>query len=281
MRWQDVLGAAARQLEQAKVDSPRLVAEVLLAHALGVQRVQLLAGLAEALREPERAGLFQALVERCAAGEPLAYVVGQQAFYDLDFECDPRALIPRPETELLVEALLEARFSTPAIRLADVGTGTGCVGVTLAVHLPDALVYAIDASPGALELARRNARRHNVAERVIFLHGDVLAALPVPVHAMAANLPYVSTAEWEALPDAIRLHEPRAALDGGADGLDLVRRLLAEAPGRLLPGGRLALEIGAQQGPAAAHLAQRAFPSARVTLKQDYAGLDRLVVIET
>lgn len=285
----DALSAAAQQLAQADVDSPRLAAEVLAAHALGLARAQLATSDA-----PIPQPLFQALVDRCASGEPLAYVVGHKAFYDLDLACDPRALIPRPETELLVETILNFKptrssaaqawaldVSTPS--LVDVGTGTGCIAVTLAAHWPGARVYATDVSPEALALARYNAERCGVSERIVFLQGDLLAGLPGPVHVIAANLPYVTTAEWEALPRSIRLHEPRLALDGGADGLDQIRRLLApaEAPAYLLPGGVLVLEIGSTQGPAAAQLVRAAFPAARVQVKQDYAGLDRLVVAET
>jgi release factor glutamine methyltransferase len=328
----DALKEAAQQLEQAKVDSPRLAAELLLAHALGVSRTQLLAGSgspsltclqARHLATPSPAclqarhlvtlspghlAIFHSLVERCAGGEPLAYVLGHKEFYDLDLACDSRALIPRPETELLVETVLNkyqisnCKLQTPALtctcakaqrrrecvtvgasvaKIADIGTGSGCVALTLAAHRPEAVVYAVDVSADALGLARQNAQRCGLAGRITFLQGDLLEPLPEAVNVIAANLPYVTTPEWEVLPSHIRLHEPRLALDGGRDGLELVRRLLAQAPGRLLPGGLVALEIGAAQGQAVLELARTAFPAARVELKQDYAGLDRLVVIET
>ncbi len=273
----DALDKATRKLEQANVDSPRLAAEVLLAHVLNVSRAHLLAHLDQPLAHPST---FHSLVDRCAGGEPLAYVTGRKAFYDLELSCDPRALIPRPETELLVETLLTFHLP-PVFNAVDVGAGTGCIAITLAAQRPAARVYATDISPEALELAQRNARQNGVSSRVTFLLGDLLDPLPEPVHAIAANLPYVTTSEWRALPDHIRLHEPRLALDGGEDGLDLIRRLLVAAPTHLLPGGVIVLEIGAAQGQAAAQLARAAFPLARVSVRPDYAGLDRLVMIET
>jgi release factor glutamine methyltransferase len=281
---QDALRIAVNRLEQAGVDSPRLAAQVLLAHALNISRTGL-AALSPQHLVP--ALPFQSLVDRCASGEPLAYVIGHKEFYDLDLICDSRALIPRPETELLVETIFNFQLPTTDnqlpitdYRFADIGTGTGCIAVTLAKHL-GARGYATDVSPEALALAQCNAERNAVSDRITFLCGDLLGPLPGPVHVVAANLPYVTTPEWEALPGHIRLREPRLALDGGQDGLDLMRRLLAQAPEYVLPGGKLALEIGATQGQAVVDLAQQAFPGARIALKQDYAGLDRLVVIET
>ncbi len=275
--WREALNQATQQLAQANVDSPRLVAEILLAHILNIPRIETFK-VSETLKVLPT---YQSLVDRCAAGEPLAYVIGHKEFYDLDFICDPRGLIPRPETELLVEAILNVARSTFHLHLADVGTGSGCIAVTLAKHMPTARVYAIDLSPDALELARLNAQRNGVSDRITFLCGDLLEPLPAPVHIIAANLPYVTTGEWETLPPNIRLHEPRLALDGGADGLDLIRRLLAQSAEQLEPGGVIALEIGAAQGQAALHLARAAFPTAQIELKQDYAGLDRLIIIET
>ncbi len=258
---------------------------------MNISRTHLLAHLDQSLSlslssSPSQ---FHSLVARCANGEPLAYIIGHKEFYDLSLVCDPRALIPRPETELLVETIINFKFpGLPSraskisdLKLADIGAGTGCIAITLAAHLPHAHVYATDLSPDALALARHNAQENRVAHRITFLRGDLLDPLPEPVHAIAANLPYVTTSEWQTLPNHIRLHEPRLALDGGPDGLDLVRRLLAQAPARILPGGIIALEIGSAQGQAAARLAQAAFPTAHIEVKQDYAGLDRLIMIET
>jgi release factor glutamine methyltransferase len=166
----------------------------------------------------------------------------------------------------------------PGVRIADVGAGSGAIAVTLAVHLSRATVYALDASPEALALAAENAARHGA--RVRCLAGDLLAPLPGAVDLIVANLPYVTRDEWSALPPEIRDHEPRAALDGGADGLALIGRLLSTARGHLRPGGAVLAEIGAAQGEAAVALARAALPGARVALRQDYAGLDRLIVVQ-
>jgi release factor glutamine methyltransferase len=188
-------------------------------------------------------------------------------------------LIPRPETELLVEKAIE--ISQRRAVVADVGTGSGAIAVSLAVHLPQALVYATDASRGALEVAARNCRRHCVEDRVHLLQGHLLEPLPEPVDLITANLPYVSQAELAQLPPDIRLYEPREALDGGPDGLDHIRRLLAQAGEHLKPRGVVLLEIGATQGEAVIALAKRHFPAARVEIAKDYAGLDRVVIVET
>jgi len=187
-------------------------------------------------------------------------------------------LIPRPETELLVEKAIE--ISQRRAVVADVGTGSGAIAVSLAVHLPQVLVYATDASPGALEVAARNCRRHGVEDRVHLLQGHLLEPLPEPVDLIAANLPYVSRAELAQLPPEINCYEPREALDGGPDGLDHIRRLLAQAGEHLKPGGVVLLEIGATQGQAVIALAQRHLSVARVEIVVDYAGLDRVVVVE-
>ena len=267
-------------LESEDVDSPRLDAELLLAHVLGTNRAAVLAHPERRLTLKELTR-YRALVSRRAGHEPLAYIVGWREFYGLEFAVDRRVLIPRPETELLVERAVAVVRPVPAPRIVDVGAGSGAIAVTLAVQVPAATVYAIDASRGALEVTGQNALRHGVAGRVHCLHGHLLDPLPGPVHLIVANLPYVTTAEWLDLMPEIRDYEPREALDGGSDGLDLVRALLATAGRWLGPGGAVVLEIGAAQGEAATALARHHFPDARVTLAQDYAGLDRLVVIET
>ncbi|MBN1659252.1 MAG: peptide chain release factor N(5)-glutamine methyltransferase [Anaerolineae bacterium] len=271
---------ARLQLKSEGVESPRLDAELLLAHVLGATRALVLAHPERRLT-PKDLTHYRALVERRASREPLAYIVGHREFYGLDFAVDQRVLIPRPETELLVERAVAFARQVPAPRIADVGAGSGAIAVTLAVQLPASTVYAVDASAGALEMTGENARRHGVTIRVHCLQGYLLEPLPERVHLIVANLPYVTTAEWAELMPEIRDHEPRQALDGGEDGLDLVRGLLASAGPRLEPGGTVMLEIGAEQGEAARAAAHEQFPQARVHVEQDYAGLDRLVVIET
>jgi release factor glutamine methyltransferase len=275
----EALRQASRMLANEGVDSPRLDAELLLAHVLEVNRAAVLARPERRLT-PKELTRYRDLTARRAAREPLAYIVGHREFYGLDFAVDGRALIPRPETELLVEeALRLAKGMGPEVRIADVGAGSGAIAVALAVHLPGATIYALDASPEALALAAENAARHGV--RVRCLVGDLLAPLPEAVDLIAANLPYVTREEWSALPPEIRDHEPRSALDGGADGLGVIGRLLSTAGRHLRPGGGVLAEIGAAQGDKAVALARRAMPGARVRLCQDYAGLDRLVIVET
>ncbi|RMF27250.1 MAG: HemK family protein methyltransferase, partial [Chloroflexi bacterium] len=169
--------------------------------------------------------------------------------------------------------------SPPSPTIADVGTGSGCLAVVLARRLPQARLYALDLSPEALALARRNALRHGVADRIRFLASDLLQALPEPVDLIVANPPYVAEAEWDRLPRSVRRHEPRLALAGGPDGLAVIRRLLAQAPAYLRPGGRLLMEIGAGQGNAVLALARAAFPTAQIALHPDLAGHPRVLAV--
>ncbi|MCX6998668.1 MAG: peptide chain release factor N(5)-glutamine methyltransferase [Kiritimatiellaeota bacterium] len=211
----------AARLQAAGVDEAQTKAEVLLAHALGCRRL-------EVYTHPERR-LTPVLVEqlraqsrRLAAGEPLQYVLGAAEFYGRSFKTDPRALIPRPETELLVETALGLPlvWKRAAPRVADAGAGTGCLAITLALERPGAHIFAVDISADALALARENAQRHGVSARIAFMRGDGLAAFaPASLDLVVSNPPYVPTEEWNALPRDIRDHEPRVALDGGADGL--------------------------------------------------------------
>jgi release factor glutamine methyltransferase len=291
-------------------DTPRLDAELLLAHILGWSRPRVLAERRISLSVSQQIAL-QDLVARRAALEPIAYLIGHKEFYGLDFLVDRHVLVPRPETELLVErAIAIARRLTTdqgrtenreprteqgeatlinlsnktslvvgrsSLVIADIGTGSGCIAVALAVHVPEALIYAVDLSPQALGVARRNVERQGVAERVRLLKGDLLDALPKPVDILVSNPPYTILSEID---EGVRRHEPRLALDGGAEGLEVYRRLLSAAPARLRPGGAVLLEIGATQGGAVAELARREFPEARIQVDQDLAGLDRVVAVE-
>ena len=278
MRLRVALAQATTMLENAGIEESKLDAELLLVHALGITRAQLHAHPQSQLRPTELAR-YRQLIERRTRREPVAYIVGHKEFYGLDLFVDERVLIPRPETELLVEKAIKVSQRQSVV--ADVGTGSGAIAVSLAVHLPQILVYATDASPAALEVAARNCRRHCVEDRVHLLQGHLLEPLPEHVDLIVANLPYVSQAELAQLPPEISRYEPREALDGGPDGLDCIRHLLAQAEGHLKPGGVVLLEIGATQGEAVVALARRHFPAARVQIAQDYAGLDRVVIVET
>lgn len=256
------------------------IAQALLAHVLGRGRAWLLAHPEARLSDGEAAQYLD-LLQRILAGEPFAHLVGEREFYGLPFTVTPHVLIPRPETEGLVDLVLEwvreRDLSQP--RLVDVGTGSGAIAVILALRLPAASILAVDVSAAALHIARCNAARHGVAERIMFVRGNLLDALSGPFDAIIANLPYISSEEIAAL--EVGRWEPRIALDGGPDGLDLVRALLRQAPSRLAPGGLLALEIGHDQGLRVVALCREAFPSARISLLPDLAGLDRLVRVET
>jgi len=281
MRLDDALAQAATHLGVQGVESPRLDAELLLGHVLGANRAAILARPEQQLT-PKQLTRYRGLVVRRGNREPLAYITGHREFFGLDILVDHRVLIPRPETELLVEHALElaSRMADP-LQIADVGAGSGAIAVSLAVRLPHATLYALDSSADALEMVAENARHHQVADRVRCLHGDLLSALPGAVDLITANLPYVTTGEWQELAPEIRDYEPRSALDGGPDGLDLIDRLLATAGACLRPAGAVLLEIGAGQGVAATALARKHFSQARVQLIQDYAGLDRLVIVDT
>ena len=313
-----VLRWTTGRFEERGLASPRLDAEVLIASALGVPRVQLYVQFDRPLAA-EELGAIREAVKRRQSGQSVAYVVGHKEFFGLDFAVDARVLVPRPDTETLVDEGL-ARLgrshaaaatnevppaepsdegdpsasrtgeteaqpvdspvtspapSPPGPRIADVGTGSGAIIVALGKRLPDAALFAVDASPGALEVARANAARHGVA--VTFLEGDLAAPLApfAPFDLIVANLPYIPSAEIATLPPEVRA-EPRAALDGGPDGLDLIRRLVAAAPALLAPGGALALELGAGQAPAVASIC-RAAGLVDVQQRRDLGSVDRVV----
>ncbi len=271
----------ARRLLPPVSDEPELEAELLLRHCLGVDRASLYRLLTAELSEEEQLR-FRELVRRRLIHEPTAYIIGRKEFFSLDFEVTPEAIIPRPETELLVELAIEVAQENPsaqALHIADVGTGCGAIAVALAIALPEAKIAAVDSSAGALELAKRNARRHSVERRIRFISGDLLKTLNERVNVIVANLPYVTTADWKALPPEIREHEPRLALDGGEDGLRVIERLLQQAPGRLTPSGVLLAEIGHNQGRAAKAAARTVFAQAAVKIVPDLAGRDRVLAV--
>jgi release factor glutamine methyltransferase len=251
---------------------------VLLSHVTGRPRAWLLAHPEAQLSEGEMAALQSGLA-RLERGEPLPYLLGHWEFYGLDFRVTPATLIPRPETELLVETALAWLRSRPGLhRAADVGTGTGCIAISLAVHCQNLQVTATDVSLAALSTARENAEEHGVSARTHFILSDLFPPTTDQFDLVCANLPYIPSGKLSLLD--VYGKEPSLALDGGPDGLDLVRRLLQQAPGRLQPGGLILLEIEAGQGREAAALAQAAFPSAQIQVLPDLAGHDRLVSIQ-
>ncbi len=273
------LRALAARLAAAGLDDAPSVAEWALASVLGCRPLEVYLGARTPLA-PDAAAALARMADRLVRDEPIQYVTGFTEFCGLRLATDRRALIPRPETEALVTALAEdpGLKAAAAPALADVGTGSGAIAVALALALPRARLLAVDGSADALALARENARRHGVAERIRFQCADLLGDAPAArLDAIAANLPYVATAVWAALPARVREYEPAVALDGGVDGLALIRRLAAQAIGRLRPGGLLALEIGEDQGAAVrAELEGHGFADVRV--QPDPAGHDRLVL---
>lgn len=282
--WGAALHTAVAALKAAGVEAtPALDAQVLLAHITGAARAALLAYPERPLTEAQ-ATQYAALVASRAAGEPVAYLVGHREFLGLDFLTDARALIPRPETELLVEAALaEARARLDAGEhptAADIGTGSGAIALSLAALEPRLpRVYATDISAGALTLAHENAARLGVAGRVTFLQGDLLAPLPEPVDLLLANLPYVAPRDAATLPPDVRAYEPALALYGDDDGLGHLRRFFAQAPAYLRPGAVVGVEFGYDQRAAVEALARAAFPGCVVRVGADYAGWDRYAIL--
>jgi release factor glutamine methyltransferase len=281
----EVIQRSADYLARKGVDSARLQAELLLAHVLHKPRLKLYLEFERVPSEPELAALRE-LVRRRGAREPLQYLVGSVNFCGLELAVNPAVLIPRPETELLAErawTFLAGRVGAPEAPAAalDFGTGSGCLAIALAVHCPAARIWAVDLSPAALEVARSNAARHGVEARIHFLPSDGFTALPAGERfdLIVANPPYIPTAEIARLQPEVRDHEPRAALDGGPDGLAVIRRLASEAAPWLKPGGRLMLELGDGQAETATALLAAAGWGA-VTVENDWTNRPRLLIAE-
>jgi release factor glutamine methyltransferase len=270
-----VLAWTKDRFAERAIASPRLDAELLLAHVLRRERIALYTHFEQPLAPEELAG-YRAFIKRRLAGEPVAYLIGRREFRSLDLAVDARVLIPRPDTETLVEAglALLPPLAAHAPRIVDVGTGSGAVALALAVERPDALVEAVDRSPEAVEVARANAARH--APGVVIHVGDLLAPVTDgPIDLVVSNPPYIPTDEIERLQIEVR-SEPRMALDGGKDGLDIVRRLASAAAERLREGGAIAIEIGAGQAEASEQILLRAgFMEPRRF--RDLAGIERVV----
>ncbi len=258
-------------------DRPHLEAERLLAAALRSDRPALLAHPERELKSAP-VEVYARAIRRRAAGMPLPYILGHVAFRDLDFIVTPDVLIPRPETEHLVERALARLATHPGHTVIDVGTGSGCIAISLALALPDTRVYAADISAAALEVARANALRHDVAQRISWIQADLLSPFAPTFDLVVSNPPYIADAEWMALAPSVR-QEPRLALTGGPDGLLIIGRLLSQAAERLRSGGCILMEIGASQGNAAQALARAAFEERSIALlvHPDLAGHDRVL----
>lgn len=280
----ELLNWMSGAFKERGLDSPRLCAELLLAHTLGCERLRL---YMEADRPalPEEREKLRELVGRALKQEPVQYLVGEAWFFGLPLHVDRRVLIPRPATETIVEHALQhlrrAERAHEAIRIADVCTGSGCVAVALAKHLPKGEVVATDVSEGALEVARLNAERHGVADRIDFRAGHLLEPLRGERFGLlVANPPYIPDAEWEAVAPNVRDHEPTLALRGGADGLDLVRPLLAGAPAHAEAGAWVLVEAADSNALAALELVRTTDAYASAEVLDDFEGLPRVVAAQ-
>jgi release factor glutamine methyltransferase len=249
--------AAARLLRQSKIETPELDARVLLGHAVGLSHEGLVAGLDEALA-PDAAARFGAFVERRLGGEPVSRIIGMREFYGRLFRIDARTLDPRPDTETLIRAALVLANQEKPLRLLDLGTGSGCILVTLLAELPEAGGVGIDVSPPALERACANAKAHGVGDRANFFVGNWLDAVEDTFDFVVANPPYLSAADMAGLTPEVRDHDPRGALDGGADGLSAYRRIVPHLRKVLRPGGFALFEIGPGQADAVSRLLAQA-----------------------
>lgn len=275
-----------------KLDSPRLFSELLLAHVLGCDRLRLYMEADRPATPLEREALRD-LVGRALKHEPVQYLVGEAWFFGLAFHVDPRVLIPRPSTETIVEQVLRHCRAEPGfggkagegVLLADICTGSGCIAITLLKNLPAARAIATDLSKDAIEVARKNAQRHGVLDRLDLLQGDLTAPLldhPAAgahsLHYLLANPPYIPDHEWGAVPPNVKDHEPHNALRAGPDGLEFVRPILESAPRFLRPGGVLMVEIAACTGPAVLELAKASPELENARLEADFEGLPRVLV---
>ncbi len=280
---QDVLDSTAARLSTCS-ESPQLDAQVLLAHVMDRPRTWVLAH-PESPPDPEAISILEPLIRRLEDGEPLPYVLGHQEFFGLDFEITPDVLIPRPETELLVERAIAWLKAAPERRTAaDIGTGSGCIAVCLASQVPEARILGTDISRPALEVARRNALKHKVSDQIELVECDILPqhvpGLSTDHHfdLVCANLPYIPTGILRGLP--VYGREPTLAFDGGPDGLDPFRKLFSLVGEWMAPGGLILLEIEATQGAAVLSLAYDASGAASIHLHRDLAGRDRLLEIQ-
>jgi release factor glutamine methyltransferase len=267
----EALTSARDTLTSSNIEEPALEGEILLRHALGISRTQLYIDLNFELSPRQEKALCQLLTRR-RRGEPSAYITGHREFYGLDLIVNHNVLIPRLETELLVDLAIKLAEDKKITKIADIGTGCGAIAVSLAKYLPDAIIYATDISPGALEVARQNCLNHGVADRVVLLYGDLLEPLEKPVDMIAANLPYVRKID---LPR--NGYEPEMALDGGKDGLDPIKKLIRQAGRKLKKGGYLLLEIGMGQAESVKDILCKAFPAGDVGVYKDLAGIERVV----
>ena len=274
MTLKQALTRARGILTANNIEGAPLECELLLMHVLGISRVQLYIDLNRKL-DSEQEENFWNLVKRRLSGEPTAYITGHREFYGLDFYVNSSVLIPRPESELLVEKSLNLTQNHAVSAIAEIGTGCGAIAISLALNLPQVKIYATDVSAPALRVALFNCKKHGVINRICLLQGNMLNPLPEPVDLIIANLPYVKESELSQMRSAS--FEPQLALNGGPDGLERIRQLCSQVSSKLRPEGCLLLEIGQRQRQAVITLLHSLFPLARVEVAPDLSGIDRVV----
>ncbi len=276
MILKQALQNARELLRSQNIESPELTAEVILRHTLSLNRVQLIQSLENELN-PEFETIFGNYLQRHLKGEPVAYIIGHKEFFGLDFNVDNRVLIPRPETELLVEKALELGQQRHITTVADIGTGCGTIAISLALRLGNVKIYATDVSALALELALQNSSKHHVLDRICFLQGNLLEPLPEPVDLIIANLPYVKIGDIAGC-RALGF-EPDLALNGGRDGLSVIRKFCSQVIDKIKPGGSILMEIGEGQSEKVAALLRKRFPRAVIKAHRDFAGIERVIQV--
>jgi release factor glutamine methyltransferase len=280
---QKLLTWVTEYLTQKGVDAPRLSAELLLSHVLGLKRIELYTQYNKVVVQ-DQLDRLRDLVKRAGEHEPVAYLVGRTEFYSIEFEVTPDCLIPRPETELLVQRSIEfLRKRTGPPQVCDLCTGCGVIAVAIARNVPDAKVIATDLSEPALAVAARNIEKHKLADRIELRHGDLFEPLVPQLDVfdlIACNPPYVSAPEYETLDRNVKDYEPRLALYAGPDGLDLYRRIVEKVQEFLKPDGILLLEIGHQQGPAVRELLEQTGVFAPIQIDKDLQGHDRVITAQ-
>ncbi|MFK7819395.1 MAG: peptide chain release factor N(5)-glutamine methyltransferase [Planctomycetaceae bacterium] len=273
---QKVLDWSIGYLRENGSDSPRLDAEILLAHSCGWERIHLYTNYDKPL-SPDQRGRMRDFIQRRAKAEPVAYLVGFREFFGLDFSVNSAVLIPRPDTETLVRTALDVLKERSTSNVLDIGTGSGCVAVAIAVNCPGANVTAVDISPEALAIASVNADKHNMSDRIRLLQSDVFSGVPdEKFEVIVSNPPYIRADEMPGLDADVRDHEPTGALVGGTDGLDIVRQIIAQSPGYLTDDGHLMLEVDGQQAEPVAELLKRA-GFQNVGIEKDLSGIQRVV----
>ncbi len=280
---QKLLNSTTEQLAQSGIDAPRLSAELLLSYVLGLKRIELYTQFDKVVSK-EQLGRLRELVERASRDEPIAYIVGKTEFYSLELEVAPECMIPRPETELLVERAVEfLRIRSGKQLVCDLCTGSGCVAVAIAKNYAGAEITATDISDAALRVAARNVEKHGLNDRVKLLCGDLFEPIVPELDAggfdlIVCNPPYVSSEEFERLGKNVRDYEPKSALFGGDDGLDICRRVIEKADGFLKADAALMLEVGYSQGPAVRQLLAEKGCFGQIAIEKDFQGNDRILI---